>query len=74
MFDYELHQLRTAELAQQAAHHRLVREALKAATPRRRTLGPALTRALGREAAQARPTAQRTTTAARHTDHYTRAA
>ncbi|MCI3927694.1 hypothetical protein [Streptomyces sp. AN091965] len=62
MFDYEIHQFRAAELAQEAAHHRLVREALKAARPRRRVLG--------REAAEARLTAQRTGTA----DRYTRAA
>ncbi|QCX73737.1 hypothetical protein C9F11_42510 [Streptomyces sp. YIM 121038] len=62
MFDYEIHQFRTAELAAQAAHHRLVREALKAAKPRRRVLG--------REGAEARLTAARTAA----TDRYTRAA
>ncbi|WP_172382214.1 hypothetical protein [Streptomyces sp. MNP-20] len=65
MFDYELHQFRTAELAAQAAHHRLVREARKAAKPRR---------ALGREAAEARLTAQRTEPTARRADRYTHAA
>ncbi|WP_037825971.1 hypothetical protein [Streptomyces sp. NRRL B-1347] len=69
MYDYELHQLRTAELAAQAARHGLVREALKAARPRRRAL-----RALGREAAEARLTAQRTQPTARRADRYTRAA
>ncbi|MEW2524400.1 hypothetical protein [Streptomyces sp. NPDC047071] len=62
MFDYELHQFRAAELAQEAAHHRLVREARKAAKPRR---------AFGREAAEARLTARRTEPTA---DRYTHAA
>ncbi|WP_172384737.1 hypothetical protein [Streptomyces sp. MNP-20] len=62
MFDYEIHQFRAAELAQEAARHRLVREARKAATPRRRVLG--------REGAEARLTAARTGAA----DRYTRAA
>ncbi|MCI3933243.1 hypothetical protein [Streptomyces sp. AN091965] len=65
MFDYEIHQFRAAELAQEAAHHRLVREALKAAKPRRRVLG--------REAAEARLAADRTGTA-RKADRFTRAA
>ncbi|WP_030676369.1 hypothetical protein [Streptomyces sp. NRRL B-1347] len=65
MFDYELHQFRTAELAAQAARHGLVREALKAAKTRR---------ALGREAAEARLTARRTEPTARQTDRYTHAA
>ncbi|QCX79308.1 hypothetical protein C9F11_28540 [Streptomyces sp. YIM 121038] len=64
MFDYELHQLRTAELAAQAAHHRLVREARKAAKPRW---------ALGREEAEARLAADRTG-AVREADRFTRAA
>ncbi|MEV0439198.1 hypothetical protein AB0I84_25275 [Streptomyces spectabilis] len=65
MFDYELHQFRTAELAAQAAHHGLVREALKAAKTRR---------ALGREAAEARLTAERTRPTAHRADRYSRAA
>ncbi|GHC45648.1 hypothetical protein [Streptomyces flavofungini] len=36
MFEYELHQQRTAELAQAAEHDRLVREARKAARAGRR--------------------------------------
>ncbi|MFD0413204.1 hypothetical protein [Streptomyces sp. NPDC127108] len=35
MFEYELHQQRTAELAQVAQHDRLVREARKARAGRR---------------------------------------
>ncbi|MBB5105443.1 hypothetical protein [Streptomyces spectabilis] len=66
MFDYELHQFRTAELAAQAAHHGLVREARKAAKTRR-TL-------LGREAAEARPTAERTRPTTHRPDRYSRAA
>ncbi|MEW2526310.1 hypothetical protein [Streptomyces sp. NPDC047071] len=67
MFDYEIHQFRSAELAQEAARHRLVREARKAAKPGRRVLG--------REEAEARLTAERTGTAAdRRADRYTRAA
>ncbi|MEW2530269.1 hypothetical protein [Streptomyces sp. NPDC047071] len=63
MFDYEIHQFRAAALAQEAARHRLVREARKgAAAPRRRVLG--------REGAEARLTAERTGGA----DRYTRAA
>ncbi|MFI8929767.1 hypothetical protein ACIG3E_19045 [Streptomyces sp. NPDC053474] len=65
MFDYELHQFRAAELAHQAAHHRLVREALKAVKPRRQVLG--------REEAEARLTAERTGTA-RKADRFARAA
>ncbi|WP_030688143.1 hypothetical protein [Streptomyces sp. NRRL B-1347] len=68
MFDYEIHQFRAAELAAQAAHHRLVREARKAAKPR--TWG----RVLGREAVEARLAAQRTGTVARQADRYARAA
>ncbi|MFJ2768173.1 hypothetical protein [Streptomyces sp. NPDC087300] len=37
MFDYEMHQMRAAELAQAAAHHRLVREARKATAAARRS-------------------------------------
>ncbi|MCI3928143.1 hypothetical protein [Streptomyces sp. AN091965] len=66
MFDYELHQFRTTELAARAAHHRLVREARKA-TKTRGAL-------LGREAAEARLTAERTELTARRADRYTRAA
>ncbi|QDQ09505.1 hypothetical protein [Streptomyces spectabilis] len=66
MFDYELHQFRTTELAARAARHGLVREALKA-TKTRRTL-------LGREASEARLTAERTQPTTRQADRYTRAA
>ncbi|MEI5101196.1 hypothetical protein RB200_24865 [Streptomyces sp. PmtG] len=65
MFDYELHQFRAAELAQEAARQGLVREALKAVKTRR---------ALGREAAEARLAADRTELTARQAEHFTRAA
>ncbi|MGA4839439.1 hypothetical protein [Streptomyces sp. G45] len=66
MFEYELHQLRTAELARAAARHSLVRQALKA-----------LKAAHGRDEALARMADARTGTP-RPTDgpadRYTRAA
>ncbi|MFH8796769.1 hypothetical protein [Streptomyces sp. NPDC017941] len=39
MFEYELHQIRTAELARQAQHDRLVREARRARRASRRDGG-----------------------------------
>ncbi|MEI5101408.1 hypothetical protein RB200_26340 [Streptomyces sp. PmtG] len=70
MFEYELHQIRTAELAQRAARHGLLREARKALKA---------ARAYGRDEALARTTAGRTRpeaqgTGGRTADRFTRAA
>ncbi|ATL30682.1 hypothetical protein [Streptomyces formicae] len=37
MYDYEMHQMRAAELAQEAAHRRLVREARRTRAAARRS-------------------------------------
>ncbi|MFH9071724.1 hypothetical protein [Streptomyces alboflavus] len=63
MFEYELHQQRTAELAQVAQHDRLVREARKARTGRR---------GQGGNKAEGRVSPGRV--AERFTDRFTRAA
>ncbi|MFJ3338591.1 hypothetical protein [Streptomyces sp. NPDC086766] len=40
MFDYELHQLRSADLRRRAAHERLVRAVLRGGRAGRRPAGP----------------------------------
>ncbi|MFF8944793.1 hypothetical protein ACF1A5_21475 [Streptomyces sp. NPDC014864] len=40
MFDYELHQLRSADLRRRAEHERLVRAALRGGRTARRPAGP----------------------------------
>ncbi|MFD9910600.1 hypothetical protein [Streptomyces sp. NPDC059063] len=75
MFEYELHQLRTAELAREAARHGLVREALKGLKALR------VRPVYGRDEALARATEARTQAPRQEprkadgpTDRYTRAA
>ncbi|GHE92935.1 hypothetical protein GCM10018785_68710 [Streptomyces longispororuber] len=70
MFEYQLHQFRAAELAEEAAHQRLVREARKAGKARR---------ALGRDDAGTRGAAAGTAgtrpgTGRGPADRFTRAA
>ncbi|MEU2560277.1 hypothetical protein ABZ626_13220 [Streptomyces longispororuber] len=74
MFEYQLHQFRAAELAEQAAHQRLVREAREARKARKAR------RVFGRDGAEARMAAARTAPGARPgtgpapADRFTRAA